>query len=94
MHEKLLVFRNPGHDSLIFLGKVDARASGYVNTTWKAAVRRVLQGKVLPLAAIYEAMAPFAKHRSNDHWKAKIRQVLQDSRFFNRVETGVFELCI
>lgn len=93
MHEKLLVFRNPGCDSLIFIGKVDARANSYINTTWKAAVRKVLLGKVLPLASIYEAMAPFAKHRNNEHWKAKVRQVLQDNRFFNRVETGVFELC-
>ncbi|MFC6674310.1 hypothetical protein [Marinobacterium aestuariivivens] len=37
-------------------------------------------------------MEPFAKHRQNNHWQAKIRQVLQDERFFNRIETGVYAL--
>ncbi|HBY1172231.1 TPA: DNA adenine modification methylase, partial [Klebsiella pneumoniae] len=34
----------------------------------------------------------YAKHRENNHWQAKVRQVLQDARFFIRIEVGVYAL--
>lgn len=90
-HEKLLVFKkNKPHDSLLFLMKVHERAVAMLNTTWRSAVRRVLQGKTLALNEIYARIEPYAKHRENKHWQAKVRQVLQDERYFERVETGVY----
>ncbi|NMS31399.1 DNA adenine modification methylase, partial [Vibrio parahaemolyticus] len=53
---------------------------------------RVLQGKTLSLDAIYQQIAPYAKHRQNEHWQAKVRQVLQDERYFVRVDSGVYTL--
>lgn len=91
-HEKLLVFRRDKAPSLVFLMETHRRAMNMVATTWKAAVRRVLQGKTMKLDEIYSSMEPFAQHRQNNHWQAKVRQVLQDERFFNRVETGVYAL--
>jgi hypothetical protein len=43
-------------------------------------------------AMIYQEIAPYAEHRSNNHWQAKVRQVLQDDRYFQRVEIGVYTL--
>ncbi|MDF5591472.1 hypothetical protein P3708_25835, partial [Vibrio parahaemolyticus] len=63
-----------------------------VSTTWKAAIRRTLQGKTLKLEQIYKEIEPYAKHRENNHWQAKVRQVLQDARFFIRIEVGVYAL--
>ncbi len=92
-HEKLLVFRRSKVDgSLGFLVASQRRAANLVATTWRAAIRRVLQGKTLTLDDIYRAVEPYAKLRANNHWQAKVRQVLQDSRFFNRVQVGVYAL--
>ncbi len=61
--------------------------------TWSAAVRRVLQGgKTLHLKEINAAVEPYAKQRNNNHWTAKVRQVLQDERYFVPVEPGVYRL--
>lgn len=91
-HEKLLVFRK--HQAALFLlGTMQRRAEAMVGITWRAAVRRVLQGgKVLPLKDINAMIEPFASTRSNSHWQAKVRQVLQDEKFFVRVEPGVYRL--
>jgi hypothetical protein len=93
-HEKLLVFRRDEGASLIFLMEAQRRAANMVAITWKAAVRRVLHGKTLNLDEIYNQMKPFASQRKNNHWQAKVRQVLQDDRFFNRVETGIYTLAL
>lgn len=93
-HEKLLVFRKDKADlALFFLATAHRRAVNMLQTTWKAAVRRVLQGKeTMALDDIYRQIEPYAQSRGNNHWQAKVRQVLQDSRFFNRVEVGVYSL--
>jgi hypothetical protein len=92
-HEKLLVFRKSDDKcSLSFLLTIDRRAGDMVRVTWKVAVRRVLQGKTLKLDQIYQSIAPYAEHRANNHWQAKVRQVLQDERYFVRVELGVYRL--
>nr|UUW42805.1 hypothetical protein [Citrobacter portucalensis] len=92
-HEKLLVFRrNDVASSLCLLAAVHRRATNMVSTTWKAAIRRTLQGKTLKLEQIYKEIEPYAKHRENNHWQAKVRQVLQDAVFFIRIEVGVYAL--
>lgn len=93
-HEKLLVFRKNRNDAAIFfLALSHQRAVNMLRTTWKAAVRRVLQGRqTMALDEIYREIEPYAQGRGNNHWQAKVRQVLQDDRFFNRVETGVYAL--
>lgn len=92
-HEKLLVFRRGGRDSSVFfLVTMHKRANAMVATTWRAAVRRILQGQTLALAEIYKRIEHFAEAKGNQHWMAKVRQVLQDARFFERVDTGVYRL--
>ncbi len=91
-HEKLLVFRKL-QAALFLIGKVERRAEAMTGITWSAAVRRVLQGgKTLHLKEINAAVEPYAKQRNNNHWTAKVRQVLQDERYFVRVEPGVYRL--
>lgn len=94
-HEKLLVFRRnrPG-PAASFLLIVHRRASNMLATTWRAAVRRILQGKTLPLSEIYARIEEYAQTRDNDHWKEKVRQVVQDDRYFERVDTGVYRLAV
>ena len=93
-HEKLLVFRKKAQEALFFLARTLERSASSVQMTWKSAVRRVLQrsGKAMALADIYDAIEPFAKERENNHWQAKVRQVLQDERYFSREAEGVYRL--
>lgn len=93
-HEKLLVFKRANDGSIFYLGAVLKRTSNLVSATWKTVVRRILQGKTMSLDAIYKEVDPIASQRANQHWQAKVRQVLQDSRYFDRVETGVYKLAV
>lgn len=91
-HEKLLIFRKL-KASLFLLGTMERRAGAMVSITWRSAVRRVLQGgKTLHLKEINAAIEPFARTRQNQHWEAKVRQILQDQRYFTRIEQGVYTL--
>ena len=95
-HEKLLVFKKEVQTALYFLAKAMNRTKVVAGITWKAVVRRVLQatgGQSMSLASIYAAIEPYAAEKSeNKHWQEKVRQVLQDKRFFKRVEIGVYTL--
>lgn len=91
-HEKLLVFRKL-QASLFLLGSMQRKAEAMTGITWRAAVRRVLQGgRVLHLKDINAQLEPYADTRSNKHWQAKVRQVLQDEKFFDRVAPGTYRL--
>ncbi|WP_206600079.1 hypothetical protein [Pseudovibrio sp. Ad37] len=91
-HEKLLVFRKDDKGALYMVALVNRRAQNMVKTTWKAAVRRALQGRQMSLKQLYIVMEPFAVTTQNNHWQAKVRQVVQDERFFTRVDKGVYRL--
>ncbi len=91
-HEKLLIFKKD-KESLFFLATVHNRANAMVGITWRAAVRRVLQGgKTMHLKEIEELIEPFAKTRNNNNVDAKIRQIVQDERYFERVAPGTYKL--
>ncbi|GGM25940.1 hypothetical protein GCM10009425_40850 [Pseudomonas asuensis] len=91
-HEKLLIFRR-GKDSLFFLATIEQRAAAMTGITWRAAVRRLLQGnKTLTLQQINVLIEPYARTKNNKHWQAKIRQVVQDERYFVRVASGTYQL--
>ena len=95
-HEKLLVFKKEIQTALYFLAKAMNRVEAVTAVTWKAAVRRVWQaadGRNMGLTEIYGEMEPYAAARAeNRNWQAKVRQVLQDERFFLRVGKGIYAL--
>lgn len=76
-HEKLLVFRrNDVASSLCLLAAVHRRATNMVSTTWKAAIRRTLQGKTLKLEQIYKEIEPYAKHRENNPKASLLKRIV------------------
>lgn len=94
-HEKLLVFQKDRElfgFALAF--SIQNRTAITQAMTWKNAIARILManGGPMPLKAIYKQAEPFIKQTQNNHPEAKIRQVLQDSRRFVRIETGVFDV--
>lgn len=91
-HEKLLVFRKDKHE-LFFLATVEKRAAAMKGITWRAAVRKLLLGgKTLSLKELYKAIEPYAQSRDNSHVEAKVRQVVQNPKYFERVSAGVYRL--
>ncbi len=91
-HEKLLVFRKL-QASLFLIGQMQRKADAMTGITWRTAVRRVLQsGQVLHLKDINAKIEPYADSRNNSNWQAKVRQVLQDPRYFERVAPGTYRL--
>ena len=69
---------------------VDMRDS--VNTTWRDTVLAVLQhyDKEMRLQELYEELAPHRKAKANPHWKDKVRQTVQDARYFKRTSRGCY----
>ena len=71
---------------------LDIRDSSSV--TWRDVVHSVLEneGKAMSLSEIYEEIAPYKKAGANPHWKDKIRQTVQDSRYFRRTARGEYSV--
>ena len=69
---------------------VDMRDS--VNTTWRDTVLAVLQhyDKEMSLQELYEELAPHRKAKANPNWQAKVRQTVQDTRYFKRTSRGCY----
>lgn len=60
------------------------------NSTWRDTVLAVLQhyGKEMSLSELYEELAPHKKAKANPNWQAKVRQTVQDERYFKRTSRG------
>lgn len=63
-----------------------------LNPTWRAELEGWFAGRTGPVALeeVYRAFAGHPKARRNQHWQAKIRQVLQRGAF-ERVEQGIWQ---
>lgn len=61
-----------------------------LNTTWRDTVLAVFQhyGKEMSLQELYEELAPHKKAKANPNWQAKVRQTVQDERYFKRTYRG------
>lgn len=82
--------------ALCTLAAIAKQQSEQLRGTWKAMVQTVLcsLGGKASLAAIYERMAKDAPDRiaGSQHWRAKVRQVVQLHAEFRQVERGVWAL--
>lgn len=92
VHEYLMVCRKD--DSLIFPVMMTTRKTfdmrDSLNTTWRDTVHAVLEhyGKEMSLQELYEELAPYKKAKANPNWQAKVRQTVQDARYFRRTARG------
>lgn len=74
--------------------EVDIRDSK--TATWRdvvyAVVEKIGNGKAVSLEEIYREIEGHKKCEGNEHWKEKIRQVLQKSGKFRNVEKGIWAI--
>lgn len=95
-HEKLLIFAKDKKvrsyiDQLILNEK---RMRVFETMSWRTAIQTAFLGKKeMSLQDLYETMAPYATARaSNQFWREKVRQQVQNKKYFSRVGKGVYRL--
>lgn len=95
VHEYLMVVRKDS--SLIIPVMMNVRKTLDMrksqNATWRDIIIAIVEnsGKSgMSLAEIYEEIKDSPKTKSNPNWQAKVRQTLQDERYFTRIGRGEY----
>ena len=95
-HEHLLIFKkNSIFDvSLKYTKDFVEDLRAMVSTTWKNLIRASLEylGGQANLNQVYQLLDGCQKAQYNEHWQAKIRQQLQDTTHFERVDSGTYRM--
>lgn len=97
-HEHLLIFRKNGIWTLNIKYTKDFEMSirQLDKITWRDLIRSVFEekGKELYLQQVYKVLDGCKKSANNQHWKEKIRQTINTSQEFIRIEKGKYKLAI
>ena len=95
VHEYLMVLRK---DSSLIIpiyetikSEIDVRKS--YGITWRDMIHAIIENnkEAMSLSEIYGKVSSTLKARNNPHWKDKVRQTVQDSRYFKRIRTGTYQ---
>lgn len=97
VHEYLVIWQKKASPVLVFMNQLVAEQAQRMAGTWRNLVQTILKalGGESTLDRIYKAVANNAPARiaSNENWKAKIRQVLnQNPELFRSQERGIWAL--
>jgi len=95
LHEYILLWKKKASPTLVLLRNLAQQQYSRLTGTWKNVVKIVMMqlGGASELSAIYKAVADAAPEKlaDNPHWKAKVRQTLnQNADMFKPVSTGVW----
>lgn len=95
VHEYLMVVRKDSSLIIPVMMSVrktlDMRKSQ--NATWRDIIIAVVENsgkRGMSLAEIYEEVKDSPKTKANPNWQAKVRQTLQDERYFTRIGRGEY----
>jgi hypothetical protein len=97
-HEYLLIWQRAGRlsVSLDVLREMAGQAHRRLRSTWRAVVRQAMVslGGEATLSSLYERIAGNQPEQmnTNQNWQAKVRQVVQQSPDFERVDRGRWRL--
>ncbi len=94
VHEYLMVVRK--ENGLIvpvtYTKRVVSDIRGSKTASWRDIIHALLENGRSTLAGLYEQLKDSPKAKENPHWKEKIRQVVQNTRYFTRVAEGTYAL--
>lgn len=96
VHEHLLIFRKDDH--YIIRGKItktiDIDSRTRTKLSWFTVVLNAMErlGGKASLDQLYREIEGHAKTQTNQHWKEKIRQVVQSYKDFQNIDRGVYRL--
>lgn len=94
VHEYLMVVKK--ENGLIvpvsYSKKMDIDIRMSVSASWRDIIHALLEKGQSTLETLYRAMENTPKSKANPHWKEKIRQTVQNTRYFRRVAEGTYAL--
>lgn len=96
VHEHLLIFRKDDH--YIIRGKItktiDIDSRTRTKLSWFTVVLNAMEklGGKASLQELYKEIGGHAKTQTNQHWKEKVRQIVQTYKDFHNVDRGIYEL--
>lgn len=96
VHEHLLIFRKD--DNYIIRGTItktiDIDSRKGVKSSWFSVVLNAMErlGGKASLQELYNEIEGHAKTSTNQHWKEKIRQIVQTYKDFQNIDRGVYRL--
>jgi hypothetical protein len=96
MHEYILLWKKKERATIVLLGQLAKEQYERVKATWRSIVKLVVMklGGSADLSSIYQAVANAAPEKvgANQHWREKIRQVLNSNPEFAAVGRGQWAL--
>lgn len=97
-HEHLLIFKKNHiwNVPIKFTKTVEFDLRSFENATWRDLIQGALEylGGESNLTSIYEIISESKKAKKNQHWKEKVRQVLQINNNFEPVQRGTWRLSV
>lgn len=92
VHEYLMVVKK--ENGLIvpvsYLKKINSDIRNSKTASWRDIIHAILENGKCSLDNLYSQMEGRPKTMNNPHWKEKIRQVVQNTKYFTRLESGVY----
>lgn len=96
VHEYLLVTRKDAGIIIpvSFSVRKDYDMRTFSGQSWRDLVLETVRdnGGKMTLSQLYEALADSGKSRRNEHWQEKIRQTVQNAKYFTRTDRGEYAL--
>lgn len=92
VHEYLMVLKKEA-GLIIPVTYIDRKKSDIRDSTaasWRDIIHTILESGKCSLECLYSQMEGRPKTKNNPHWKEKIRQVVQNTKYFTRLESGVY----
>lgn len=92
VHEYLMVVKK--ENGLIvpvtYTKKLSADIRNSTTASWRDILHAILENGETSLESIYHQMENTPKAKANPHWREKIRQVVQNTKYFTRVASGTY----
>lgn len=92
VHEYLMVVKK--ENGLIvpvsYTKKINSDIRNSKTASWRDIIHAILENGKCSLDNLYSQMEGRPKTMNNPHWKEKIRQVVQNTKYFTRLEAGVY----
>lgn len=92
VHEYLMVLKKEGGliVPVTYINKKKSDIRDSTAASWRDIIHTILESGKCSLESLYSQMEGRPKTKNNPHWKEKIRQVVQNTKYFTRLESGVY----
>lgn len=95
-HEKLLVFKKIKQlYAVAYANWIEQKQAKSRSVTWRSAIRAAFIKKpVMHLSELYSELKSFSATKNNNNYEARIRNIVQDERYFKRLSKGTYTIIL